>query len=132
MILFTIYSICFFCLLVLISSVIIKAVRLVQSRKLEIQFLFMVVQFIEYKHYMLQMLELTYSEKYEQDEEKNLELEKINKKIEEKFDKFGNEIVINIKKVLDYETEYSDWKGAVKYIEQKLSRVKFNGYKFNH
>lgn len=132
MLLFTIYSVCFFLLLTFISFVMIKASRLLQSKKLETQFLFMVVQFIEYKYHMIQMMELVYAEKIEQDQQKQLELDKIKQKIEEKFDNFGNEIVINIKKVLDYETEYSDWKGAVKYIEQKLSRVKLNGHRANH
>lgn len=124
MILYTLFTFIFFSLMTFIFFVMIKYKRLIESKKLEIQFLTFVFSSLDYKHYSIQLLELVYAEAIEQDASKKEELEKIKLKIEEKYEQFGNSLIINIKHSLDYETEYTDLKGAIKFIEDKLARAK--------
>ncbi len=114
--LFAIFSFLFFFILAYIFVGIITAARRLASKKLELQFLVMLASTIEYKHYLVSLIEIVYNEKYESDEEKQKELNTIKQKIEEKFDKNGNEMIITLNKTLDYKLEYEDWKGAVKYV----------------
>jgi len=123
--LFAIFSFLFFFFLAYIFLGILSAARRLNSKKLELQFLFMLSSTLEYKYYLISLIEIVYNEKYENDDQKQKELKIIKEKIEEKFDKNGNQVIFTLKKILDYNLQYEDWKGAVDYVNKNL-RAKGN------
>ncbi len=91
---------------------------------IEKQFLLGTICYEQYRHQMLQVMELVYEKAGESDPQFVKDFEKIKESINKKSDEYGDMWVNNLKNILGRETEYSNWKEATKYSEGILKKIK--------
>lgn len=89
-------------------------------RQLETQILFIAITLNQYKFHAMKIVEIAYSA----DENKKEECEQILSKIQQKFDSYGDSLIENLISRLPYKTEYNDWKTAIVYIDQLITKNK--------
>ncbi len=115
-----------------ISALLIFAVEsyLIEEKKkktlnmLESNFLLGAVSFEQYKHQMLQIMEIVYEKAGESDPQFIKDFEKIKESINKKCDETGNLWVKNVKNSLQRETKYSNWEEAIQFAELVLKKMK--------
>lgn len=78
----------------------------------------------QYRHHILQLLEIVYDKAAETDEQYKKDYDNIKKKADEKFNQFSDEYILKLKNVLGYETAYNNWEEATKYIEGLVKKNK--------
>lgn len=84
---------------------------------LETRFLLLSVEFLEWKHYSLSILELAHEKCSEQDPDQKESFKVFKNKAEEKFDEIGDKFIIKMNSILPYKTKYKSWKEAVRYLD---------------
>lgn len=87
-------------------------------RDLEVKFLLMSVNFVQWKHYAIQVLELTHEKASEEDPEQKESFKVFRNKVEEKFDETGEKFISYISNILPYKPEYKNWSEALKYLDK--------------
>lgn len=106
--------VCGFILFELIKSYVLYT----SFRRMEAQLLFIAASLVQYKYHAIKIIEIAYSS----DENKNEECQNVIAKIHEKFDSYANSWINLLKQNLPYNTEYNDWKSAIHYIEQLITK----------
>ena len=85
---------------------------------LEKKFLLLTINFIEWKSHSLAIMDLAYEYRNEEEPEKIEEYKAIKNKMEEKYDRIGEQYVKGISEILPYRTKYKNFKDAINYIER--------------
>jgi len=125
----TLESVTIVCIIVaftifLIESYLIEEKKRKTLDKVESGFLLSAVSFEQYKHQMLQIMELVYQKAGESDPQFTQDFEKIKQSIIKKCDESGDLLVRNIKNSIERETKYNTWKEAITFTEVMLKRIK--------
>lgn len=90
----------------------------------EKQLLLISMSLLQYKYHAIEIIEIVYDKASEDDPKYLKEKQEVINKINEKFNSFGDQWIINLKKILPYETEYNSWKEAIEYAEKLFSKSK--------
>ena len=93
-------------------------------KRMEYQFLFISLSFLKYKYQMLELMKIVYDKASETDAKFSEDYEKINKKIEQLCEQYGDTWIKDLQNSLGYETKYKNWKEATKYIDSLIEQNK--------
>lgn len=93
-------------------------------KRVELLFLFSALSLMQYKFHAIKILEISYMDDIEKNPEKKKELDAIILKIEEKFNSYGDSFVDILNNYLPYKTTYSDWKTALVYANELITKEK--------
>lgn len=93
-------------------------------KQVELLFLFAALNLVQYKYHAIKILEISYMDEIEKNPDKKKELEQIISKIHSKFDSYGDSFVERLQKSLPYKTAYNDWKTAMLYAQELITKEK--------
>jgi len=92
-------------------------------QQIEMQFLVGSFYFLQYKSFVLKLLEIVHEKAAENDPKFLEDYTKIRETIENKFNTEGDVWIKNLQNALGYKTEYDNWEEATKYIEAMIQRI---------
>lgn len=88
----------------------------------EVRYLIMSTNLIAWKSHALQILDLTYEKVSEEDPEQKESFKIFRNRVEEKYDKACDLLILHLKSVLPYAVNYNNWKEAMSYLESTKKR----------
>ena len=104
----------------LFSHLFIAGAYLKYMQDLELKFILLSVNFIQWKAHALQILELTYEKVSEEDPEQKENFKIFKRKVEEKYEEAGEGFIRHMSNILPYTPKYKNWKQAVEYLERSV------------
>lgn len=100
-------------------------------QQLEMQFLVGSFYFLQYKSFVLKLLEIVHEKASETDPKFLEDYKKIRETVEIKFNSEGDVWIKNLQKTLGYKTSYDNWEEATRYIEEMIKRIEDDQRKQN-
>lgn len=108
------WTIIFFICLFLFSSFAINYYKLLKLKELEVQFIVSALYYEQFRYQMHEILEVIYDKASETDPQFKQDFKAIKNKLDEKFNKVGDNWIQNLQKIVGYKLNYSSWRDLIK------------------
>jgi len=76
---------------------------------------------LQYKFHAMQIIEIVYDKASEQDSSAEKEKQEVIKKINDKFNAFGDNWIKDLKSNLPHKTNYNNWSEAIEYADKLIN-----------